>query len=205
MLRLAEAHDLTIVEDDTYAFLAPPHATRLAALDGLRRTVLVSGFSKILTPQWRVGFVAAAPALAERLIDSKLVCTLTTPALLEQAVAWCLDQGLLRRHAERIVQRLDAARDRAVRHALDAGCRFVTPPQGLFGWVDVGTDTERAGAGDAGRRLAAGAGHAVPRHAAAEHADAHQLRGHAGRPLLAGAARHRGPGLTTHPRGGRDS
>jgi DNA-binding transcriptional MocR family regulator len=143
VLGLAERHDLTIVEDDTYAFLAPPHATRLSALDGLRRTLLVSGFSKILTPQWRVGFVAAAPALAERLIDTKLVSTLTTPAVLEQAVAWCLDQGLLRRHAERIVQRLDAARDRAVHHALDAGCRFVTPPQGLFGWVDVGTDTER--------------------------------------------------------------
>ncbi len=143
VLGLAERHDLTIVEDDTYAFLAPPHATRLCALDGLRRTLLVSGFSKILTPQWRVGFVAAAPALAERLIDTKLVSTLTTPAVLEQAVAWCLDQGLLRRHAERIVQRLDAARDRAVHHALDAGCRFVTPPQGLFGWVDVGTDTER--------------------------------------------------------------
>lgn len=143
VLGLAERHDLTIVEDDTYAFLAPPHATRLSALDGLQRTLLVSGFSKILTPQWRVGFVAAAPALAERLIDTKLVSTLTTPAVLEQAVAWCLDQGLLRRHAERIVQRLDAARDRAVHHALDAGCRFVTPPQGLFGWVDVGTDTER--------------------------------------------------------------
>ena len=52
-------HDLTIVEDDTYAWLAPPHAPRLSALDGLRRTVLVSGFSKILAPQWRVGFVAA--------------------------------------------------------------------------------------------------------------------------------------------------
>ena len=35
---------------------------RLAALDGLRRTVLVSGFSKILAPQWRVGFVAAPAA-----------------------------------------------------------------------------------------------------------------------------------------------
>ena len=22
-------------------------------------------------------------------------------------------------------------------------CRFVTPPQGLFGWLDVGIDTER--------------------------------------------------------------
>lgn len=143
VLQLAEAHDFAIVEDDTYAFLAPPHSPRLAALDGLRRTVLVSGFSKILTPQWRVGFAVAAPALAERLIDSKLVSTLTTPALLEQAVAWCLDQGLLRRHAERIVQRLDGARESVARQARAAGCRFVTPPQGLFGWVDVGTDTEQ--------------------------------------------------------------
>jgi DNA-binding transcriptional MocR family regulator len=142
VLQLAEAHDFSVVEDDTYAFLAPPHATRMATLDGLRRTLLVSGFSKILTPQWRVGFVAAAPALAERLIDSKLVGTLTTPALLEQAVAWCLERGALRRHAERVVQRLDRARERAARQAEAAGCRFVAPPAGLFGWVDTGTDTE---------------------------------------------------------------
>jgi len=142
ILKLAELHDLTIVEDDTYAWLAPPHAPRLAALDGLQRTVYVSGFSKILAPNWRVGFVAAAPALAERLIDTKLLGTLTTPALLERAVAWCLDQGLLRRHAERVISQLDAARNRVVQLATDAGCRFATPPQGLFGWVDTGVDTE---------------------------------------------------------------
>jgi DNA-binding transcriptional MocR family regulator len=142
VLRLAELHDLTIVEDDTYAWLAPPHATRLAQLDALRRTVYVSGFSKILVPQWRVGFVAAAPALADRLIDTKLVTTLTTPGALEQAVALCLEQGSLRRHAERVTAQLDAARTRTVRLAREAGCRFVTPPAGLFGWVDVGSDTE---------------------------------------------------------------
>ncbi len=143
VLQLAETHDLTIVEDDTYAWLAPPHATRLAQLDGLRRTVYVSGFSKILTPQWRVGFLAAAPALAERCIDTKLLGTLSTPGPLEQAVAACLDQGSLRRHAERVVARLDAARARTERLVRDAGFRFVTPPQGLFGWIDVGADTER--------------------------------------------------------------
>lgn len=142
ILKLAEQHDLTIVEDDTYAWLAPPHAPRLAALDGLQRTLYITGFSKILAPAWRVGMVAAAPALVERLIDSKLLGMLTTPALLERAVAWCLEQGLLRRHAERVVQQLDAARNRVVRLALDAGCRFVTPPQGLFGWLDTGVDTE---------------------------------------------------------------
>ena len=143
ILKLAEQFDLTIVEDDTYAWLAPPHAPRLAALDGLARTVYVSGFSKILAPNWRVGFVAAAPALAERLIDTKLLGTLTTPGLQERAVAWCLDQGLLRRHADRVVQRLDSARVRVVRLAQEAGCRFAAPPQGLFGWVDTGVDTER--------------------------------------------------------------
>jgi DNA-binding transcriptional MocR family regulator len=142
VLRLAEAHDLVIVEDDTYAWLAPNHATRLSQLDGLKRTVCISGFSKILTPQWRVGFAAAPAELAERLIDTKLLGSLTTPGPLEQAVALCLEQGLLRRHAERVVAQLDAARTRSVRLAQAAGCQFVTPPQGLFGWVDVGTDTE---------------------------------------------------------------
>jgi len=142
VLKLAEAHELTIVEDDTYSWLAPAHSTRLAQLDGLKRTVYVSGFSKILTPQWRVGFVAAAPALAERLIDTKLLTSLTTAGPLEEAVALCLSQGQLRRHAERVVARLDAARARTVRLAQAAGCQFVSPPAGLFGWVDVGTDTE---------------------------------------------------------------
>ncbi len=143
VLRLAEAHDLTIVEDDTYAWLVPPHATRLAQLDGLRRTVYVSGFSKIVAPQWRVGFIAAAPALAQRCIDTKLLSTLTTPSLLEDAIALCLDQGALRRHAERVTARLDAARARSVRLVRDAGFQFASPPQGLFGWVDVGRDTDR--------------------------------------------------------------
>ena len=142
LLKLAEALQFTIVEDDTYAWLAPPHAPRLAALDGLARTVYVSGFSKILAPNWRVGFVAAAPALAQRLIDTKLLSGLGTPGLQERAVAWCLDQGLLRRHAERMVQRLDTARARVVRLAQDAGCVFAAPPQGLFGWVDTGVDTD---------------------------------------------------------------
>jgi DNA-binding transcriptional MocR family regulator len=143
VLRLAEMHDVTIVEDDSYAWLAPLHSTRLAQLDGLRRTVYVSGFSKILTPQWRIGFIAASPALSERFIDTKLVSTLTTPAPLEQALAICLDQGALRRHAERVTARLDVARTRTVRLAREAGCEFVAPPAGLFGWLDVGCDTEQ--------------------------------------------------------------
>ena len=143
VLKLAQEYGLHIVEDDTYAHLAPAHLPRLAALDALERTIYVSGFSKILAPNWRVGFMAAPLALVDRLVDTKLLTTLTTPGLTEQALAHCLEHGLLRRHVERVGAKLAAARARSVKLAEGHGCRFAAPPRGLFGWVDVGVDTER--------------------------------------------------------------
>lgn len=142
VLQLAQQHRFHIVEDDTYSHIAPEHATRMSVLDGLQRTIYVSGFAKILAPNWRVGYLAAPPDLTERLLDTKLLATLTTPSLLERAMAQCIESGQLRRHAERIRTRLDAARTRSVKLAQAAGCRFVAEPSGLFGWVDTGVDTE---------------------------------------------------------------
>ena len=94
-------------------------------------------------PNWRVGYIAAPAHLVDRFIDTKLLTTLTTPSLTEQALAYCLEQGLLRRHADRVNQKLDTARSRSVKLALAHGCEFKATPRGLFGWVDVGVDTER--------------------------------------------------------------
>ena len=142
VVQLANQYHFHIVEDDTYSHIAPESATRLCALDGLQRTIYVSGFAKILAPNWRVGYLAAPPDLVDPLLDTKLLSTLTTPALLEKALAWCIDQGQLRRHAERIRVRLDQARTRSVRLALQSGCTFAAEPAGLFGWVDTGVDTD---------------------------------------------------------------
>jgi DNA-binding transcriptional MocR family regulator len=142
VLQLANQHGFHIVEDDTYSHIAPTHATRLSALDGLQRTIYVGGFAKILAPNWRIGFMAAPPALVEPLLDTKLLTTLTTPALLERALSLCIEQGQLRRHSERVRTKLDLARSRSVKLALNAGCRFVAEPAGLFGWVDTGVDTD---------------------------------------------------------------
>lgn len=142
LLQLANQHDFHIVEDDTYSHIAPAHATRLSALDGLRRTIYVGGFAKILAPNWRIGYLAAPAELVEQLLDTKLLGTLTTPALLERALALCIEQGQLRRHSERVRTRLDVARGRSVKLALAAGCRFAAEPAGLFGWVDTGVDTD---------------------------------------------------------------
>jgi len=143
LLRLADEHDFLIVEDDSYGFLAPEHLPRLAALDGLRRVVYVSGFSKVLTPAWRVGYLAAAPERLTALTDTKLLDGLTSSPVLERAVALCLEQGRLRRHAQRLRERLDQARQRVVTLAARQGFKWAAPPDGLFGWLDAGVDTER--------------------------------------------------------------
>jgi DNA-binding transcriptional MocR family regulator len=142
ILQLANQYNFHVVEDDTYSHFASDHAPRLCALDGLQRTIYVGGFAKILAPNWRVGYLAAPDSLVERLLDTKLLSTLTTPALLEKALAWCVEQGQIRRHAERIRQRLDVARSRSVALARAHGFVFAAEPVGIFGWVDTGVDTD---------------------------------------------------------------
>jgi DNA-binding transcriptional MocR family regulator len=142
VLKLAHAHQFWIVEDDTYSHLAPDHATRLCALDGLERTIYIGGFAKVLAPNWRVGYLAAPDALREALLETKLLTTLTTPAFFEKSLALCIEQGHLRRHADRLRARLAQARHQSVKLALAHGCTFAAEPSGLFGWVDTGVDTD---------------------------------------------------------------
>ncbi|MFY8016948.1 MAG: aminotransferase class I/II-fold pyridoxal phosphate-dependent enzyme, partial [Inhella sp.] len=135
LLRLTEPSGCLVVEDDTYSAFAPAHQPRLAALDGLKRTLYVSGFSKMLGAGLRVGYVAGPEVLIERLAARKLVQQLCSPPITERAVAQLLQRGGLRRHAERVNEKLQTARTRCQKLAEAAGCRFAAPPAGLFGWV----------------------------------------------------------------------
>lgn len=63
VLALAAAHDMVIVEDDVYGFLAldgtPPPALQADDLTG--RVVLLTSFSKVCMPGLRLGLMAAPP------------------------------------------------------------------------------------------------------------------------------------------------
>ena len=146
VLRLAEEHGFAIVEDDIYCDLHPGSAvqpaTRLAALDQLKQVIYLGGFSKILAPSLRVGFIATSPEWAQRLCDRKMLATLTTSEIGERAVYKILSEGLYRKHAERMRARLDAVRPRTVRQMEQAGLKVdQAPPAGMFVWVDAGVDT----------------------------------------------------------------
>lgn len=147
VLRLAEQHDFIVVEDDIYCDLHPggasaaQPATRLAALDQLRRVVYLGGFSKSLAANLRVGFIAASPERAQRLADRKMLATLTSSDIGERMVYKILAQGQYRKHVERLRARLDRVRAPTLRRMEQAGLRFEPAQAGMFVWADAGCDT----------------------------------------------------------------
>jgi len=146
ILRIAEEHDFTIVEDDIYCDMHPgagvQAATRMAALDQLHRVIYLGGFSKSLSANLRVGFIATSPELARHLADRKMLSTLTTSEIGERVIYKILSEGHYRKHTERLRNRLNSVRDKVVRQlekvGLDPG---IATSSGMFVWADAGRDT----------------------------------------------------------------
>lgn len=146
ILKLAEQHAFTIVEDDVYCDMHPgaavQPATRIAALDQLQRVIYLGGFSKTLAANLRVGFIAGSPDIAGSLADRKMLSTLTTTEIGERVVYKILSEGHYRKHAERLRGKLGAVREKTVRQLERAGLTVdITTPAGMFVWVDAGCDT----------------------------------------------------------------
>jgi DNA-binding transcriptional MocR family regulator len=162
ILRIAERHDITLVEDDIYCDLHPGGAqptTRLAALDQLQRVIYLGGFSKSLAANLRVGFIAASSETVQRLADRKMLATLSTSDLGERVVYKILSEGVYRKHLDRIRARLDAVRPQVLRRAESLGMTLEpAPTAGMFAWADCGRDTNvlAARAMDEGLLLAPG-------------------------------------------------
>ena len=138
ILQLAEKHDFMIVEDDIYGDLAPDAATRLAGLDQLSRVIYTASFSKTLSGNLRVGFLACRPDLAHRFTDVKIVSMMSSAELSEQLIHQLLTDGHYRKHLDRLKARLGEASGAALRMLERVG--LVPDPEpkgGPFVWARV--------------------------------------------------------------------
>ncbi|MBV8794193.1 MAG: PLP-dependent aminotransferase family protein, partial [Hyphomicrobiales bacterium] len=80
VLRLAEEHDVLILEDDTFADFEAEPSTRLAALDGFRRVVQVGSATKAVGAALRCGYIAARQSWIPQIVDLKLATTMGNSA-----------------------------------------------------------------------------------------------------------------------------
>lgn len=136
LVQLAERHNLLLVEDDVHGdFHAQANPVRLAQIDKLQRVILVGSFSKTLSPNIRVGYIAAPVALYETFLEHKLLSVLTSSELDEVLVHEVLAEGNYRKHIERVRQRLARQWPGLVRGLQESGLMLVGGEEvGVFAW-----------------------------------------------------------------------
>lgn len=145
---LAEQHRFTVVENDIYADLDPEPRPSLASLDQLQRVVYISSFSKTISPNIRVGYMAAPPDLLEDFAQLKMISGLTSSEFSERLAYGALVDGRWRKHLRGLRERLAQAHQRVGQALEGLGFElFSEPKAGMFLWArhpDIQNATELA-------------------------------------------------------------
>ncbi|MBT0670233.1 PLP-dependent aminotransferase family protein [Novosphingobium profundi] len=136
LLRIAEAQDMLIIEDDPFADILPAMAPRLAALDQLDRVIYVGSFSKTLAGSFRSGYLAANRSRADALSELLVVTMVSTSSHNERLIHALMEQGDYMKHLKRLSRRVEEAGVRLVRELEKLGLT-IERPQTLSTYVWV--------------------------------------------------------------------
>ncbi|MBN9061019.1 MAG: PLP-dependent aminotransferase family protein, partial [Rhizobiales bacterium] len=140
ILRVAQARDLTIIEDDPYALLAGDAPPPFAAL-APERVFYISTLSKTLTPGLRTAFVLAPPDRDSTPLIASLRALTQMPAPLMTALAAHWIRIGAAGELLRGVRREAAARQELARKILPASAR--AHPNGLHVWQPLPPQWDR--------------------------------------------------------------
>jgi len=135
LLKLAEEHDLLIVEDDIFADFEIDPAPRLAALDGLNRVVRVGSFSKTLSASFRCGYIASSRDWIDKLTDHRIATGFSSNRLSEELVLSVLGSAAYHKHKETLRSRLAKARAATIPRLRALGIEpWIEPKAGMLLW-----------------------------------------------------------------------
>lgn len=138
VLKLAERHDLLIIEDDIFADFEREPAPRLAAFDGLDRVIHIGSFSKTLSAAVRCGFIAARQDWIEELVDLKLATSFGGGSFSADLVLALLKDGAYRKHISGLHSRLADAMGKVSARLKSIGLRpWIEPNAGMFLWCQL--------------------------------------------------------------------
>lgn len=143
LLKLAQAHDLLIIEDDIYADFEHTPAPRLAAFDGLERVIHIGSFSKTLSAAVRCGFIAVRPDWLSALIDLKIATNFTHEPLSAELLYRLLSGGHYRKHMADVREKLSSLRPKVLKNLANLGVHpWHIPQAGMFVWCELPAGTD---------------------------------------------------------------
>lgn len=131
---IAREHDLLVIEDAAYAFLAsnPPPPLAFFAPE---RTIYVTGFSKNIATGLRVGAVVCPTPYRTRLERAIRVTTWNTPSLMTSLVCGWIRDGTVNRLES--LKREDAQRRQNIAREVLKPLPYISHPASYFLWLPL--------------------------------------------------------------------
>ena len=137
LVAIARQHNLMIIEDGAYAFLAEDAPPPLATL-APERTVYIGGLSKSVATGLRVGFIAAPMAWVSGLERTIMATTWNVPGVMSAiAVGWLEDGTVTQLEAQK---RADAQARQALAAQVLTGVKTISHPSSYFLWLPLAED-----------------------------------------------------------------
>lgn len=142
LLRIAADARIPILEDGVYHELNynGDLPLPLKALDEYGVVIHANGFSKIVLPGTRIGYLIAEGEWWERALRVKQAADICTPGLNQRAMHHFLVSGVLAGHLDRVRSACRIRRDAAVaaaRQHLPQGSNWNVPTGGVYLWVKL--------------------------------------------------------------------
>lgn len=144
VLRIAAEYDLLVVEDSPYRELRYEGELipSLYSLDNDQRVIQMKTFSKIFSPGFRIGWVAAPRPVIEHLVKAKQATDLCSSAYISLVAAYLMKDGLLEEQIK-VSKKLYARKAKVMLDALEQympkidGLWWSKPDGGMFLWLHL--------------------------------------------------------------------
>lgn len=142
LLEVATRYGVPILEDSSYDELCyqDQPLPSLKSLDKADMVFYAGGFSKILIPGIRIGYLAAPSAWRERVVAAKQTTDILTSPLNQYALDIYLQSGHFAEHIGQVRRTYQERRDAmlvAARQYLPAGATWRCPQGGNYVWVEM--------------------------------------------------------------------
>ncbi|MGB9095539.1 aminotransferase class I/II-fold pyridoxal phosphate-dependent enzyme, partial [Erwinia sp.] len=145
LLKMADAANLVIIEDDIFADLEMSPAPRLAAFDGLSQVIFIGSFSKTVSASVRCGFITGRADWIENLTDFKIATSFSGGRMAAELLLTAMTDSGYRRHMETVRHRLAQAMDHTVAKLKLLGINpWLVPQAGMFLWCQLPAGTDAA-------------------------------------------------------------
>lgn len=145
LLKMADAANLVIIEDDIFADLEMSPAPRLAAFDGLSQVIFIGSFSKTVSASVRCGFITGRADWIENLTDFKIATSFSGGQMAAELLLTAMTDSGYRRHIETVRHRLAQAMDHTVAKLKPLDIYpWLVPQAGMFLWCQLPAGTDAA-------------------------------------------------------------